>query len=168
MNLYVLRHGIAEDYADSGRDSDRKLTEEGILKIKASARALQLLDISFDLILASPFARARKTAELVAQGLGLLDSVQICPALASGEPLEPVLGILSQEFRTKDSILITGHEPDLSRLVSIYISGGTRVPVTMKKGGLARISFPEAPMAGKGVLDWLLAPKHLVAIGRVD
>jgi phosphohistidine phosphatase len=34
MELYLLRHGIAEDHSPSGRDQDRRLTEEGRDKLR--------------------------------------------------------------------------------------------------------------------------------------
>ncbi len=165
MDLFIIRHGIAEDQSSTGKDSDRQLTEEGIEKIKFTVKALKLLNLKFDLILSSPYVRAWETASLIAEGLGLDHELEECPELASGEPAEPVVTEVARRFKKANTILIAGHEPDLSRLISIYISGGTRVPITMKKGSLARISFPVGPAPGKGILEWLLAPKHLVALG---
>ena len=34
MEIYLLRHGIAENHSPTGRDSDRSLTEEGRAKLR--------------------------------------------------------------------------------------------------------------------------------------
>ena len=168
MELFIIRHGIAHDHAPSGEDSDRQLTSEGIDNIKHTARALEQLDLTFDLILSSPYVRAWQTAAIIAKQLDLQDELEECPQLASGEPAEPLLAEIARRSRKAGSILLAGHEPDLSQLISLYISGGNRVPVLMKKGSLAKISFPGAVGPGKGILEWLLAPKHLVALGSAE
>ncbi len=71
MELYILRHGIAVEPGTPGyeRDADRPLTPEGERKLKQIARAMEALGLSFDLILSSPYLRARQTAEIVAEVL---------------------------------------------------------------------------------------------------
>src|SRR5438552_8109471 len=64
FELYLIRHGLAaergEAYPD---DSKRPLTSRGIQRLKREAKALNALDVSFDVILTSPFVRTRQTAE---------------------------------------------------------------------------------------------------------
>ena len=38
MELYILRHGIAEEVSASGADKDRQLTDEGVEKTKAAGK----------------------------------------------------------------------------------------------------------------------------------
>ena len=64
MNLYILRHGIAVERGTPGyaKDADRPLTLEGERKLQLIAQAMKALDLAFDLILSSPYLRARQTA----------------------------------------------------------------------------------------------------------
>jgi len=48
-------------------------------------------------------------------------------------------------------------------LISILLSGGEDLGITMKKGGLCKLNCLK-PAAGSARLEWLLAPKHLVKI----
>ena len=61
MDLYILRHGIAEEQSKSGQDHTRALTDEGRRKTCHSGKALKEMGVCFDLILTSPFARALQT-----------------------------------------------------------------------------------------------------------
>jgi broad specificity phosphatase PhoE len=59
MKLYILRHGDAGDRGDPRypNDADRPLTSKGTRRTEALAA--RKLDITFDVILSSPFVRAR-------------------------------------------------------------------------------------------------------------
>ena len=65
MELYLLRHGIAEDRSASGEDAHRVLTAAGIDQITQTALAMLLLQITIDVIITSPFYRTRQTADLI-------------------------------------------------------------------------------------------------------
>ena len=78
MDLYILRHGIAEETSATGRDRDRSLTDEGREKTCAAGKALRRMDIAFDLVLSSPFVRARQTADIVAEELKCREILREC------------------------------------------------------------------------------------------
>src|SRR5947208_1509636 len=69
MNIYILRHGLAGERCDPHypRDADRPLTSEGKRKLRKIAKAIDALELSFDLILSSPYVRTRQTAEIIAK-----------------------------------------------------------------------------------------------------
>ena len=69
MELYLMRHGIAEEASRTGKDRDRALTEEGIERTRATGKALVQVGVKFDLILSSPYLRAWQTAEIIAHEL---------------------------------------------------------------------------------------------------
>jgi phosphohistidine phosphatase SixA len=73
MNLYLLRHGIAVEPGTAGceLDSERPLTAKGKKRLRVTSQAMKKLELSFDLILSSPFLRAKQTAEIVAKALKL-------------------------------------------------------------------------------------------------
>src|SRR4029434_10395463 len=78
MNLYLMRHGIAVAADQPGIESDsgRPLTAKGTKRMRQAARGLRRLGVSFDTVLTSPFLRARQTAEIVAESLGLEDRLE--------------------------------------------------------------------------------------------
>ena len=160
MDLYILRHGIAEDVSESGLDRDRVLTKEGIEKTKSSAKALRKLEVQFDAIFSSPFARARQTAEIVADELNLTSVLQFVDALGAASSAETVLTDLQKTMRKQSSVLVVGHEPILSSLISLLLSGSPSLSITLKKGGFCKL-YCVRPEPGGARLDWLLTAKHL-------
>src|ERR1051325_4419755 len=142
MNLFLLRHGLAVEPTIPGfkLDRDRPLTGEGRNKIRRVAALLRKVQLSFDLILTSPYVRAHQTAEIVAEILGDAKRLEISEHLAPGKSQSG----LSQELnhRTRlENILLVGHEPDLSRLISMLVIGKPGLPLELKKGGLCKLEI---------------------------
>jgi phosphohistidine phosphatase len=73
MELYVIRHVIAEPLGQRNEFSDEKraLTKEGRGRAREAAKGLRKLGVEFDLMLTSPLVRAVETAEIVAEAMGL-------------------------------------------------------------------------------------------------
>src|SRR6267154_2788646 len=85
MRLYLLRHGIAVAHGTPGvAETDRPLTPKGEKRVRQIAEGLERLGIEPDRILTSPLPRARRTAEIVAEVLGLEDRLEIADALRAG------------------------------------------------------------------------------------
>ena len=160
MDLYILRHGIAEDVSATGLDRDRVLTKEGIEKTKSTGKALRKLELQFDAIFTSPYARARRTAEIVAEELNLTSILHLVDALGAASSAEAVLAELQKLIRKHSSILVVGHEPILSSLISLLLSGSPSLSITLKKGGFCKLNCVR-PEPGAARLDWLLTSKHL-------
>jgi phosphohistidine phosphatase len=167
MNLYLLRHGIAADIGEAGitQDSQRPLTAEGIAKLKRGAAAMRALELKFDVILSSPFVRARETAELVAGALHAQDRLKLEPGLACGGEMREVIRRLATRKPAPDSALLVGHEPDLSRLISLLVSGDAGFPVTMRKGGFCKLSATPLLYGRCATLELLLTPKQMGLMG---
>jgi phosphohistidine phosphatase len=162
MEIYVLRHGIAVERGTPGykKDSDRPLTKEGEEKLYQIAQAMLAMDLKFDLILSSPYVRAAKTAQIVASELD--EEVTFTEFL---EPGGNPLGLISQINDEKPQrVLLVGHEPDLSRLISLLISGATAAAIELKKGGLCKMSTDKLIFGQCATLNWLLTPKQLRAL----
>ena len=155
-----MRHGIAEEVSDTGRDRDRVLTEEGIKKTEESGKALRKLGIEFDVILSSPFPRAWQTAEAIAEELGCKGILKGIDVLGAESSALAALNQLSIETRKFASVLIVGHEPILSELISFLLSGSPGLSIAMKKGGLCKLTCVR-PEPGGCRLDWHLTSKHL-------
>jgi phosphohistidine phosphatase len=167
MELYLLRHAPAEpqSVANARTDHERSLTSDGKRKMRRIAKGMKALDLSFDLILSSPFLRAKQTAQIVAEAFQLTEALELAPALASGQNSRNLIGSLQQRGELLKSALLVGHEPDLSALLSLLISGNPSLSITFKKGGLAKLTIAELRQGRCATLEWLLAPSQLIRIG---
>lgn len=162
MNLFILRHGIAVDHGAAGyeNDDERPLTSKGERKVRMIADAMKALEISFDLILSSPLARAGETAEIVAKTLKAKKRLQLTDRLSPQESAEPLIEYL-QEQGAVEEVLLVGHEPFLSQLISLLISGSPDSSVLLKKGGFCKLSVEELRHDQCATLEWLLTPKQM-------
>ena len=162
--LFLLRHGIAAvkgaAYPD---DRLRPLTRKGMREIERAAQGMKALGMKFDLILTSPYGRARQTAEIVARGLGLRKKIKLSSALRSEAKPGEILRELKTKYGKYKRLLLVGHEPFLSRLISILISGKDGCSLDFKKGSLCKLNanLPLRPQSA--TLKWLLTPKQLMS-----
>ncbi len=161
--LYVLRHGIAVKRANAiyPLDSDRPLTPKGVKKIRRIASGMRRLNVDFDVILTSPYRRALETAFLVGREYGLGEAIQSMPALKPEVLPEELIRVLQDRYASCRNLLLVGHEPQLSALISTLTSGSAGVRPVLKKGGLCKLQVDKL-VAGKcATLLWLLTPRQL-------
>ena len=115
-----MRHGPAEDRADSGMDSDRALTASGRERVRAVAKMLADLGEAPLQIITSPLVRAVQTAEIVAVVSKLGDregTVAVRRELSPGSGGGVAL-VTSLAASGSKRVMLVGHEPDLSELVA--------------------------------------------------
>jgi phosphohistidine phosphatase len=167
MELYLLRHGLAVERGERGfaDDSDRPLTSKGRRQIRKSAAGIRKLAGRFDLILSSPYLRARQTAEIVARELKVKERLKFSNALAPGGAVRNLCRQLGREKPAPEKVLLVGHEPDLSRLVSIWASGQAALQLDFKKGGLCKLEAAALRAGQCALLGWLLTPKQIKRLG---
>jgi phosphohistidine phosphatase len=152
MQLYFVRHGLAEDSVEVMTDAERQLTREGIHRTRTMGRTLVAAGVKPRRLFSSPLARALQTAEILAQILDVKTTVR--KALSPGFDVEAVAKLLTG-LKADDEVMFVGHEPDLSGVISQIIGGGE---IIMKKGSVARVDVGlQEPL--RGALLWLLAPK---------
>src|SRR5262245_58672519 len=138
--IYILRHGIAVERGAGGytNDSERPLTAEGRKKMQRIAKTLCNLDLSFDLILSSPYVRARQTAEIVAQILKGEERLKLSDHVAADGDAEDLIAEVRKAHHSPASVLLVGHEPYLSELISVLLTGQPDLVLTLKKGCLSK------------------------------
>ena len=165
MELFLVRHAIAEDQ-DPRRwpdDADRPLTEEGVELFRQAARGLARIAPSIDVVLASPFVRAWRTAEVLAEEAGW-PSPERCGALEAGRPTAGLVKEIRQR-QGLDSLAVVGHEPDLSELAARLLAGKEdALAMEMKKGGVASLVVQGESAAA--YLRWLATPKILRGLAK--
>ena len=162
--LYLIRHGIAEERGDAWPDdTKRPLTARGIARLKKEARGLVRLGVSFDVVLTSALVRARQTADAVAGAFESRPPIVTVESLAPGGTYQAVLADLEKQSR-RSRIALVGHEPGIGELAARLI--GSRHPIEFKKGAVCRIDFDTLPPAGPGALRWLVTPKILRSVQK--
>ena len=152
--LYLLRHGPAGSHGEwTADDALRPLTPKGRDAVDAVAEQLAVAGVTVDGILTSPLTRAVQTAEIVASRLGTTKLLESDPRLEPGFDSEDLAGILA-DYPDASALMLVGHEPDLSGVVSALIGGGA---IDYKKGAVARIDLLSTGRLA-GSLVWLLTP----------
>jgi phosphohistidine phosphatase len=161
MTFYVVRHGIAEDAAPGGDDGARRLTPEGRRKMRGVVRGLRILGVEPDVLLTSPLVRAKETADVLIGGLRSAPEPRTLEALTPDSSPEDTLKALRQ-FARSQQVMVVGHEPNLSSLLALLLTGSPDgVPIELKKGACAAVEVTAFEPRGGGVLHWLLPPRTL-------
>jgi phosphohistidine phosphatase len=164
MQLLIIRHARAEERGLLRRDAGRRLTKDGRADMRKAAKGLSRLIDNLDVLATSPLARARETADILAD---VLDG----PAPTGLQLLEPggstekLLAWIAEQ-PADATVALVGHEPDLSCFAGYVLGGKADSFVELKKGAACLISFEREPKAGEGRLQWLLAPSQLRKLGR--
>lgn len=156
MQIYLLRHGVAEDGKPGHPDSDRALTGEGRDKLRRVLKRARAADAAPSLILSSPFRRAIETAEIASEVLDYTGKVARTRALVPDASPHDTW----EEIRThkdENALLLASHEPLMSSLAALLLNSPA-LAVDMKKAALLRIDVERAGAQPRGVLKWMLTP----------
>ncbi len=139
MILQLLRHADAEPLSSS--DFDRALTHKGIAEAKKVAEFIDTHNITPNLMFTSPLVRAIQTAEIVGKTIGMRPRILDC--LACGMDIDVLLRALLPHSREK-TILVVGHEPDLSLAVADLLGVADPVLIDVRK----------ASLLGSEIMNW--------------
>ena len=148
VSLYLVQHGKA---FDEKVDPERRLTPEGVSETERVAKYLSALGISVVEIVHSGKARARQTAEILARYLGVSNVREVDGLNPNDDPriwFERISGL-------DHDLMIVGHLPHLSRLVSLLIVGNPDVKVVeFRYSGVLKLSRVD----GGWVINWFITP----------
>lgn len=167
MNLYIVRHAIAVPRGDPGYedDSQRPLTNAGRKKFRKIVKGLAQLGTEFDVILTSPYVRARDTAKILAKEFGMKKNLSYSDNLIPPGNFENLIKEIQEKYDVNNLALV-GHEPMLSSLISWLATGNTDMKLTLKKGGVAFLIAENLYQDGRAALQWLLTPAQLVELAK--
>jgi phosphohistidine phosphatase len=158
MQVYILRHGVAEDAASGQSDAGRRLTEKGKSKLRTILARAREAGVAPDVILTSPLARARETAVIAKEALGfggeLIETEVLVPFSTSVKVWEEI----RSDYGDAAQILLVGHDPLFSDFVC-FLTGAPAGRIILKKGALALVEVEGAAPAPRGTLIWLLTAK---------
>jgi len=154
VQIYLLRHGIADDGKPGRPDSERALTTEGRDKLRRVLKRARTADCSPTLILTSPYIRAVQTAEIAADVFGykkdLVKTRALVPEASPDDVWEEI-----RVHRDQAAILLASHEPLMSTLAA-YLLRSPALQVDMKKGAILRVDTERFSTEPHCVLKWML------------
>jgi phosphohistidine phosphatase len=141
--LLLVRHAKASRDDPSLDDRDRPLTERGPLDAPTMGKRLAKRGVKLDVLLASPAARARATAELIADELGYKRSrVAFDERIYDAEP-ESLLEIACGLDDALSTVMLVGHNPGFSEMAQIFTDEIGDLPTC----GIAELRFSVAHWA---------------------
>lgn len=151
MKLYIVRHAHA---VSEEEDPARPLSAKGRESAQETARWLRrhaAPDVAE--VWHSSLVRARETAELFAEGLRLKARLREVPGLL---PEAPPATLATALGRHHESVMVVGHEPQLSALTALLL-GMTDGAVEFRKGAVACLE--RTLRGGPWTLAWLVSPQ---------
>src|SRR4051812_40738933 len=150
MQLYFLRHADAEMPAPT--DEERPLSPKGHEQAERVGRFCREHDIRLATILHSPLKRARETAQHVAEATGA--PLEEARWLASG--MAPHAGLEElKAFRSQTSLMLVGHEPDFSQIISVLLGLPSSLQIHVRKASLFALEL-DVFRPGAARLEWTL------------
>jgi phosphohistidine phosphatase len=162
MLLLIVRHAIAVPRGTPGlSDADRALTPDGKERFRAAAAGLARLIERPDVLLSSPLLRARQTADIAAEAWGKIEPEET--DVLAGGTFDEQARVLDR-YPASATVVVVGHEPDVSDLLGRLVGSGEEDRLTFKKGGAALVDVPGRLREG-GRLLWFLPPKVLRKLG---
>lgn len=169
MEILVVRHAIAAE-RDARRwpdDRGRPLTAEGARRFRRVARHLGHLGPAPQAVWSSPLARAWQTAEILARAAGWPAPRELAALEPDADPAGVVAFLRDQDDGAR--VAVVGHEPGLSDLLALLLSGRTDgIGIELKKGGAALVRCERGVRAGGGELLWLLPPRVVPGVADRD
>lgn len=161
QEIFILRHAQAEDLSDNSEKTDfeRKLTNEGEIKTKKLGLFFNSLEEEVNLVLSSPYIRAKQTAEIFISFLNPKPELKVVDFLASGASIKEIASSLLP-YTLNNKIILVGHAPDLEIFLGKLV-GAERIK--LKKGAIAKVTLNNS-VELSGELVWLIIPKLLKKI----
>ena len=164
MEVYLIRHGIAEERGTYADDSKRPLTTKGKVKTTKVAQHIVDIGLEFDLILTSPLVRAAQTASILQQA-GLSKKTETyLPLKPDGAIAEFVTWLQQYQLNNPAAkIALVGHQPDLGNWAEMLLWGTIKGQIILKKAGIIGLKIPSmgTPIA-RSTLFLHTAPKWLI------
>jgi phosphohistidine phosphatase len=154
MRVYLVRHAHA---VEAEEDAERPLSVRGERQARALADFLgRAKAFEPSVIWHSSLVRSRQTAEILAQRLQLAAPLTLMPDLQPEDDPRAVARRL--KATAVESVAVFGHEPHLSALASLLVTGRTETPAFVMKKCAA------LALEGAGVtwmVRWHVSPELL-------
>ncbi|WP_069791928.1 phosphohistidine phosphatase SixA [Cyanobacterium sp. IPPAS B-1200] len=163
MKIYLIRHGIAQERVGGEDNPQRALTPKGIAKTNQVAQKFKAIETLCNLILFSPYVRAKQTAQI-------LLNYNLAPTMEENTALLPngdiqswIHWLQNSDYTEEDNLILVGHQPDLGNWAEILIWGNSNGKITLKKAGIIGINILDmGNPIGNSELFLLTSPKWLL------
>jgi phosphohistidine phosphatase len=158
MFLYFLRHASAgQPLSSAKKDERRGLDKDGIQQCGYIGRALAALGVQVEIIVSSPLKRSSQTAALVGNEMGHEGKLVMDNALRPEANFSDFQKML-EKYARQDSMIVVGHNPNLSEFLGRVISdNGCEAVIDLKKGAVAKVEMRR----NSGSLSWCVTPRIL-------
>jgi len=152
MKVYLIQHGEAKPESE---DPDRSLTDRGREEVWLIARHAADIGVNVSKILHSGRLRAKQTAEILAEQLRPTGGVEETSGLSPGDQLDSAKSLIEQ---AREPVMVVGHLPHLSRLLSLLVTGKPEMElVRFRVGGVVSLVKGD----GRWSIAWILTPDML-------
>lgn len=158
--LYLLRHAKASWNDDNVEDKDRIISYLGINEAKKVAAEIINKNIKFDKILSSPAKRAYQTAEIIKNKTGFSGEIIFEESFYFDYQKE-ILRIIQDIDNKADSVLLVGHNPTWSKLVSDFTDERVYLDTANFAAIHADINDWNEAVYGIFNLEYVISPKNL-------
>ena len=163
VEIYLIRHGIAQEREIGLADEVRSLTDKGRNKTRQVAQRLSELGVHFDVVLTSPLVRSQQTAKILHDyklSQNIAESAYLAP---DGSIYDWLDWLKKQQYPQQTQLALVAHQPNLGQWAEILVWGEDRAKLLLKKAGIIGIALPETDSPiGQSQLFWLTAPKFLL------
>ena len=157
-----MQHGLA---LSEEQDPQRHLSPEGKAQIKRTASAMKEMGASFDLMISSPKARARESADIIAGTLSYpINEIEITDTLTPNSSPEDFIDFLAG-FKDKERVFVVGHLPSLHNIALWLLCESCSINIKFEMGGILRIDAERLP-THQGILRYYLLPEQLNLISK--
>jgi phosphohistidine phosphatase len=163
--LLLLRHAKSSWDAPAPRDFDRPLAPRGERDAPKIGKALRESGVAVELVVSSPAARARQTAELVTAAAKLKAPLHFDDAIYEAG-VSALLGVVRGLPEDVDTAMLVGHNPGFEDLLGTLVGdadGAARVRVPTAMLACVELESPRwrDVTAGAGTLVWMVVPRLL-------
>ena len=153
--LLLMRHGKSDWHAGASSDHERPLNIRGRKESAAAGVFLDRHGLVPALVLCSTASRTRETWATVQDAAGWKDIPVVYLDELYLAPVVKAFGILVEHISRVRTLMMVGHQPTLSGLVSRVTDGSS---VDVPTATLAVLQVPGRLTAGSGELTALVTP----------
>jgi len=152
MYIYLIQHALSKSKEE---DPERGITDSGKIETEKIAQYFKSLNPEIHVIWQSGKKRAKETADIFAHVLGIDNRILEHTGLSPNDPVVPVISALEKMHK---DVVIVGHLPFLSSLMS-YLTTGTDSCqiVKFKNSGIICLERD----GGQWVINWITTPVNV-------
>ena len=158
--LYLLRHAKSSWKDDSLADFDRPLKKRGRDAAERMGKRLASEKLEDAVLICSPAARTRETAQLVLKHSRLRMDQRFDERIYEAS-LRDLLQVVSEIPDEKQTVMLIGHNPGFEELVAFLTGEARPMPTCALAKIRVEVESWKAVREGEGSLKLFLTPKGL-------